>query len=42
MVTGVAPGVWAAEGERAIVTAIAVLNQQNGKPQAAGGPQMSG
>lgn len=38
--TGIAPSVWAEEGERAIVTAVALINGEAEPP--GGGPQMSG
>jgi hypothetical protein len=43
--TGIAPSVWAAEGDRAIMTAIALLNGDDGEREQTGrngGRQMSG
>lgn len=40
--TGIAPSVWAEEGEQAIVTAIDLLEKQNERHKRPSGPQMSG
>lgn len=42
MRTGIAPSVWAEEGERAIVTAVELLNGDPTTDGDDGGPQMSG
>jgi hypothetical protein len=39
--TGIAPSAWAEEGERAIVTAVALINGEAEAP-GGGGPQYSG
>lgn len=43
LASGIAPSVWADEGEQAIVTAIELLEQQRNRTEGGDdGPQMSG
>lgn len=42
LASGIAPSVWAEEGERAIVTAIDLLERDRERRDHQGGPQTSG